>query len=71
MEWQHHGGASYTNWVYGEPDATQAQYPGSTCAYFSAGAETASGEWSATYCRDTKESFKNGVQETIQNFCNF
>ena len=51
MEWIHHGEPSYTNWVYGEPEATQSQWPGATCGFISAGSEAVAAPWSAEYCR--------------------
>ena len=53
MEWYHHGQASYQNWVFGEPENSQSQWPGSTCGAIKTGSETTIvHNWSAEYCRN-------------------
>ena len=53
MEWYHYGPASYQNWVYGEPETTEARWPGSTCGVIKKGGETTLNQnWSAEYCRN-------------------
>ena len=58
MEWYKQGPPSFTSWVYGEPDATQQKWPGSTCALIEPGAPASgTGQWSAQYCRNNRCPF--------------
>ena len=56
MEWFHQGVPTYTNWIFGQPETAESQYPLNTCAYIEKGMAGELGpNWSADACRPKKQ----------------
>ena len=51
MEWLFEWGQSpsYTNWIYGQPDGTELNWPGNTCAFIK-DVDGSNQNWDAEHC---------------------
>ena len=49
MEWSHDGPPNYVNWLYGQPEATENQYPGNTCGIIDKDAFEDDVNWSGKF----------------------
>ena len=51
MEWLFEWGQapSYTNWIFGQPDGTEVNWPGNTCGFIK-DIDGASQNWDAEHC---------------------
>ena len=56
MEWSHDGAPNYVNWLYGQPDSTESQYPGNSCGIIDKDSYEDDTNWSALQCNKRANS---------------
>ena len=50
MEWSHDGQPNYVNWIFGQPESTENQYPGNSCGIIDKDSYENGVNWSALQC---------------------